>query len=383
MNEAYVIGVGMTEFGRHPERSLTDMGREACWRALKDAGMHPKQIQAGFSGNSLAPYLQKEVDIGQPILREVGIVGVPIMNMSNACASGSCAFREAWLAVASGLYELVIAIGTEKAFMGKGTMLDVGGQDFQLMQGGVFPGDFALRARRHMLEFGTTKEQLAKVSVKNHKNGCLNPYSQFKKGFTVEEVLNSPMVADPLTVLSCCPNSDGSAAAIIASKDLSKRYCEKPIKIAASALRSGTYDPNRNLAVFDLDIEASKIAYEMSGYGPEDIEVAEVHDAFTIAEIMHYEGLGFCKPGEGGCLIDGGETKIGGRIPVNPSGGLLSRGHPVGATGLAQIAEIVWQLRGEADKRQVKSARVGLAHVAGGGREGDIGATTVHILARD
>jgi len=383
MNEAYVIGVGMTEFGKHPERRLTDMGREACWRALKDAGIHPKQIEAGFSGNSLAPYLQREVDIGQPILREVGIVGIPILNISNACASGSCAFREAWLAVASGLYELVIAVGTEKAFVGKGAMLDIGGQDFQLMQGGVFPGDFALKARRHMLEFGTTKEQLAKISVKNHKNGCLNAYSQFKKEFTVEEVLNSPMVADPLTVLSCCPNSDGSAATIIASKDLAKRYCEKPIRIAASALTSGTYEPNRNLALFDLDFEASKIAYEISGYDPQDIDVAEVHDAFTIAEIMHYEGLGFCKLGEGGRLIDEGETEIGGRIPVNPSGGLLSRGHPVGATGLAQIAEIVWQLRGETGKRQVENARIGLAHVVGGGREGDVGAGTIHILARD
>ena len=383
MNEAYVIGVGMTEFGKHPERRLTDMGREACWRALKDAGIHPKQVQTGFSGNSLAPYLQREVDIGQPILREVGIVGIPILNISNACASGSCAFREAWLAVASGLYELVIAVGTEKAFVGKGAMLDIGGQDFQLMQGGVFPGDFALKARRHMLEFGTTKEQLAKISVKNHKNGCLNAYSQFKKEFTVEEVLNSPMVADPLTVLSCCPNSDGSAATIIASKDLAKRYCEKPIRIAASALTSGTYEPNRNLALFDLDFEASKIAYEISGYDPQDIDVAEVHDAFTIAEIMHYEGLGFCKLGEGGRLIDEGETEIGGRIPVNPSGGLLSRGHPVGATGLAQIAEIVWQLRGETGKRQVENARIGLAHVVGGGREGDVGAGTIHILARD
>lgn len=383
MNEAYVIGVGMTEFGRHPERSLMDMGREACMRALKDSGIHPKQIQAGFSGNSLAPYLQREVDIGQPILREVGIVGIPVINVSNACASGSCAFREAWLAVASGLYELVIAVGTEKAFVGKGAMLDIGGQDFQLMQGGVFPGDFALKARRHMFEFGTTREQLAKVSVKNHKNGCLNPYSQFKKEFTVEEVLSSPMVADPLTVLSCCPNSDGSAACIIGSKGMAKRYCEKPIRIAASALTSGTYDPNRNLALFDMDFELSRIAYEMSGYAPEDIDVAEVHDAFTIAEIMHYEGLGFCKLGEGGHLIEEGETEIGGRVPVNPSGGLLSRGHPVGATGLAQIAEIVWQLRGEAGERQVENARVGLAHVLGGGREGDVGAGTVHILARD
>jgi acetyl-CoA acetyltransferase len=383
MNEAYVIDVGITEFGRHPERSLTDMGREASWKALKNACIHPEQIQAGFSGNGLAPYLQKEVDIGQGIFKEVGIVQVPISNVSNACASGSCAFREAWLAVASGLYELVIAVGTEKTFMGKGTMLDVGSQDFQLMQGGVFPGDFALRARRHIWEFGTTREQLAKVSVKNHKNGCLNPYSQFKKEFTVEEVLNSPMVADPLTVLSCCPNSDGSAAAVIGSKDFAKSFSKKPIRIAASVLRSGTYDTNRNLALFDMDFELSRIAYDRSGYGPEDIDVAEVHDAFTIAELMHYEGLGFCKLGEGGRLIDNGETDLGGRVPVNPSGGLLSRGHPVGATGIAQIAEIVWQLRGEAGKRQVENARVGMAHVLGGGREGDVGAGTIHILARD
>ncbi len=183
--------------------------------------------------------------------------------------------------------------------MGKGAMLDIGGQDFEMMQGSVFPGEFALKARKHMFEFGTTSEQRAKVSVKNHKNGCLNPYSQFQKEVTVEEVLNSPMVADPLTVLMCCPNSDGSAAAVIANRDVAKKYCQKPIRIAASALRSGTHQVKRNLAIFDIDFATSKIAYEMSGYGPEDIDVVEVHDAFTIAEIMHYEGLGFYKDVQG------------------------------------------------------------------------------------
>jgi acetyl-CoA acetyltransferase len=262
-------------------------------------------------------------------------------------------------------------------------MIDIGKGFFENRMGNNMPGEFALRAKRHMHEFGTTAEQLAKISVKNHHNGCLNPYSQFQKEFTVEEVINSAMVADPLTVLSSCPNSDGAAAAILASRSVAKKHCKKPVRIAASVLRTGSHKNDRNLAVFDVELQAAKEAYDMSGYGPEDIDLCECHDPFTIAELMHYEGLGFCKIGEGGRLIDQGEVEIGGRIPFNPGGGLLSNGHPVGASGMRQIVEIVWQLRGEAGRRQVENPRIGLAQIMGGGIEMDVAAEAIHILARD
>ena len=382
MRDVLVIGVGMTQFGKFPERSLRDLGREACWSALKDSGIQPGRVEAGFCGNALGGRVQKEHGIGQSVLWEVGIRGIPIINIENACASGSSAFREAWIGVASGMYDVAIAVGVEKTVMKKGTMLDIGDADLEVKIGDVFPGLFAMRAQRHMYEYGTTLEQMAKVSVKNHHNGCLNPYAQYKKEFTVEEVLHSTMIADPLTLYSCCPNSDGAAAAIVASKNVAKKSSAKPIKILASVLSTGLYHNKKDLAMFDLDFKVAEKAYEMAGVGPEDINLAEVHDAFTIAELMHYEGVGFCKVGESGRLIDEGETEIGGRIPVSPSGGLQAKGHPVGASGVAQIVEIVWHLRGEAGLRQVANARIGLAHIMGGGTEGDVGACTIHILER-
>ena len=372
----------MTQFGKHLEKGLRDLGREACWRAIKDAGIRPDQIQAGFCGNALGGYLQRENGIGQSVLWQVGIKGIPIINIENACASGSSAFREAWIGVASGLYDVVIAFGVEKTVMKKGAMLDVGDADLETKMGDVFPGLFAMRAQRHMYEYGTTLEQMAKISVKNHRNGCLNPYSQYQKEFTTDEVLNSPMIADPLTLFSCCPNSDGAAAAIVTTKEMAKKLSAKPVKVLASVSGTGLYNNKKDMAIFDLDFKLSKEAYEMAGVGPEDIDLAEVHDAFTIAELMHYEGFGFCGVGEGGRLIEEGETEIIGKIPVSPSGGLLSKGHPVGASGVAQIAEIVWHLRGEAGLRQVSNARIGLAHIMGGGKEGDIGACTIHILEK-
>lgn len=382
MREVFVIGVGMTQFGKFPEISLRDLGREACWLAIKDAGIRPDRIQAGYCGNALGGHLQRENGIGQSVLWQVGIRGIPILNIENACASGSSAFREAWMGVASGLYDVAIAVGVEKTVMEKGGMLDVGDSELEVKVGDVFPGLFAMRAQRHMYEYGTTLEQMAKVSVKNHHNGCLNPYAQYQKELTVEEVLTSPMIADPLTLLSCCPNSDGAAAAIIASREVAKKLPAKPVKVLASVLGTGLYHNKKDLAVFDLDLKVSKEAYEMAGISPEDIDVAEVHDAFTISELMHYEGLQFCNLGEGGRLIDDGETEIGGRIPVSPSGGLLAKGHPVGASGISQIVEIVWHLRGEAGLRQVADVKMGLAHIMGGGKEGDIGACTIHILER-
>lgn len=220
------------------------------------------------------------------------------------------------------------------------------------------------------------------MSVKNHYNGTLNPYAQFQKALTLEEVLGSPLIAGPLTLYSCCPNSDGAAAAILCSRDKLPAGGVRPVKVAASVLTTGAYDNKADITSWELEIRAAAEAYRMASLGPEDLDLLEVHDAFTICEIIHCEDLGLCQPGEGGRLVEEGATELGGRIPVNPSGGLLSKGHPVGASGVAQIVELVWQLRGQAGKRQVKDARVGLAQIMGGSKEADTRACTVHILTR-
>ena len=383
MREVFIIGAGMTQFGKHTDRSLRDLGREACLSALQDAGVNPKKIEAGYCGNALAPAIQGETGVGQNVFWEVGINEIPIVNMENACASGSTALREGWMAIAGGFYDMVIVAGVEKTVMPKGAMLDVGAAELETKLGDVFPGQFALIAQKHMERYGTTREQLAKVSVKNHFNGSLNPYAQFQKQFTVEEVLNSPVVADPLTLFSCCPNSDGAAALILSSKKKARKMKVRAVRIAASILTSGTYNNQRDITSWEIEKRAAERAYEMASLGPKDIDLVEVHDAFTISEIIHYEDLGLCAPGEGGRLIDEGVTELGGRIPVNPSGGLLAKGHPVGASGVAQVVEIVWQLRGEAGKRQVKNPRVGLAQIMGGYKEWDTRACTVHILIKD
>jgi acetyl-CoA acetyltransferase len=238
-------------------------------------------------------------------------------------------------------------------------------------------------AQKHMAEFGTTPEQMAQVSVKNHYHGTLNPYAQFQKEFTLEEVLNSPMIADPLTLYSCCPNSDGAAALVLAGGKTARRLGGDGIRLAASVLTTGTYDNRRDLTGWEAEERAARLAYEQAGLGPEDMNVVEVHDAFTICEIVHYEGLGLCPRGQGGRLAEEGVTALGGKVPVNPSGGLLSKGHPVGASGVAQVVELVWQLRGQAGQRQVPGARAALAQIMGGSKEGDVKACTVHIMVRD
>ena len=383
MRDVFIIGVGMTQFGKHTDRSLRDLGREACLNALRDAGITPKKIEAGYCGNALAPAIQGETGVGQNVFWEVGINEIPIVNVENACASGSTALREGWLAIAGGFYDMVIVAGVEKTVMPKGAMLDVGAAELETKLGDVFPGEFALIAQKHMERYGTSRKQLAKVSVKNHFNGTLNPYAQFQKEFTVEEVLNSPMVADPITLYSCCPNSDGAAAVILCGWKIARKIKAKAVKVAASILTSGTYNNQRDITGWEIEKRAAEEAYRMASLGPRDVHVMEVHDAFTISEIIHYEDLGLCAPGEGGRLIDEGATELGGRIPVNPSGGLLAKGHPVGASGVAQVVETVWQLRGQAAKRQVKNPRVGLAQIMGGYKEGDTRACTVHILVKD
>jgi acetyl-CoA acetyltransferase len=276
-----------------------------------------------------------------------------------------------------------MVVGVEKAVMPKGTLLNVGAAELETKLGDVFPGYFALVAQKHMELYGTTRQQIAKVSVKNHLNGTLNPYAQFQKLFSLEEVLNSPMVAEPLTLFSCCPNSDGAAAVILCSSAQTRRLTAHPVRIAASVLTTGIYDNQPDITAWEVEKSAAAAAYQSAALGPEDLDVVEVHDAFTICEIVHYEDLGLCPSGDGGRLIDEGITELGGKIPVNPSGGLLSKGHPVGASGVAQVVEIVWQLRGVAGKRQVAKPRVGLAQIMGGSKEGDTRACTIHILIKE
>jgi acetyl-CoA acetyltransferase len=383
MRSVYVAGVGSTTFGKHLDRSLRSLGAEAVAKALADAGLSGKDIQAGYCGNALGAMLQEETGVGQHVLWEVGVSGLPIVNVENACASGSTALHLGWQGVASGLYDVVRVFGVDKAVMPKGTPLKVGAADLEVRLGDIFPGHFAMIAQKHMEAYGTTLEQQAKVSVKNHDNGCLNPYAEFKKPLTVEEVLASPMIAEPITLFSCCPNSDGAAAAILCSEEVMRRLNSRAIRIAASVLSTGSYENQRDLTRWEVEERAAKLAYSQAGLGPGDLSLVELHDAFTICEIIHYEGLGLCPPGDGGRLIDEGATAIGGRVPVNPSGGLLAKGHPIGASGVGQIAEIAWQLRGEATGRQVENARVGLAQMMGGSKEGDTRACNIHILVAE
>jgi benzoylsuccinyl-CoA thiolase BbsB subunit len=378
MREVAVIGVGMIKMGKYPERMLSSMGREAVLLAMKDAGVQRSDIQAGYSGTLRGGSL-----LGQRILKDLGMTGMPINNMENACSSGSSALREGWLGIASGLYDMVIAVGSEKLSALGGGTLPLEREDLEVSQGLVMPALYAMRARRYMADFNATKENLAKVVVKSRKNASLNPLAQFNQPTTVEAVLNSRMIADPITLFQCCPTGDGAGAAVLCSLDKARKYTSRPIVIKASVLVSGKFEPGfRDMTTPEITVRASKLAYEMASLGPKDIDVAEVHDAFSIAELLYYEALGFCKRGEATKLIDEGTTDIDGRIPVNPSGGLISKGHPVGATGLAQLAEIVWQLRGQAGQRQVKNAKVGISHCTGGGIYGlDHGACSIHILA--
>lgn len=383
MREVRVAGVGMTAFGRHPGKTLREIGRDACREALRDADLGPSKVGVGYCANALGPALQGETGIGQNVFWELGIAGIPMINVENACASGATAFHQAWRDVAAGFHDVALVVGVEKATMPKGRVLDIGAGDLETEIGDIFPGTFAMVAQKHRERYGTTLEQMAQVSVKNHYNGTLNPLAQFRAVLTVEEVLASPMIADPLTLLSCCPNSDGAAAAVLVAGDRIGGAPRRAPRVAASVLASGLYDPLRDLTVWESEIRAIRQAYDAAALGPGDLDVVEVHDAFTICEIVHCEALGLCRPGEGGRLAVEGVTALDGRVPVNPSGGLQARGHPPGASGVAQIVEIVTQLRGEAGARQVADARVGLAQIMGGSKDGDARATALHVLVQD
>ena len=380
MRRVDIVGVGMTKFGRHGEKSFIELAVLAILEAMKDAGIRPGEVGAGFSSCVLAGRLFGAVTSGQTIFWEAGINRVPVINVENACTSGSSAVHLAWTGIGAGMYDTAIVVGVEKMVVPELGLISSGDTELDTLEGLVTPASFAMRAVRHMKEYGTTPEQLAQVAVKNRYHASLNGLAQFKDPITVDDVLRSPMIADPLTRLSCCPNADGAAAVILSAGNGSRRFTVNPVRIASSVLVTGSYENPLDLVPWETDFRACRAAYEQAGVAPGDVDVAECHDAFTISEILHYEAMQLCREGEGGRLVESGATSLGGRVPVNTSGGLLSKGHPVGATGVAQLVEGVRQLRGEGGGRQVKDARVFLAQCMGGDKDGDARSCTAHIL---
>ena len=387
MRAVAIAGIGGIRFGKYADRSLRVLGEEACIKAIRDAGMKPRDIQVAYVGNLAQWEWGQGLLIGHSVLREIGITKIPITRVENGCATGSNAFHEAWYRVATGACDIALAFGVEQMTVASSEkILNVftGRQHAERDgdMGNSAPGLFALMARRHMEEFGTTREQMAMVAVKNRQYGSLNPEAQLTQALTVEEVLKDRMICDPLTLPQCCPRGDGAAAVVLVAGKIARKYSAIPVSVAASVQVSGTYPDDRSYTFFDTDVRAAAAAYKMAGLGPEDIDLAEVHDCFSVAEIIHYEDLGFCRKGEGGRFIEEGHSGIGGKTPVNTSGGLLSKGHVIGATGISQIIELVRQLRGQAGGRQVEGARVALQHNGGGFIHTDTASCFIHILRK-
>jgi len=385
MRRVAIIGCGMTKFGEHWDSSFREMVVEAGLRAIQDANMPGERIDSGYVGTMASGSFIGQEHIGALIADYMGLNPIPITRVEGACASGSLALRQGFMAVASGLHDIVVVGGVEKMTDLDGNMVgDVlggaGDQEWELFLGATFPGIYALMARRHMHEFGTTEEMMASVAVKNHRNGAKNKYAQYQNEITIDTVMKSKMVAEPLKMFDCSPVTDGAAAVVLAPLELAHSFTKKPVEITASAQASDTIALHSRQSLSGLNATRVAVdkAYKMAKVTHKDISLAEVHDCFTIAEIMAIEDLGFFKKGEGGPASLEGKTAIGGEIPVNTSGGLKACGHPVGATGIKQAIEITWQLRGEAEGRQVKDAAVGMTHNVGGS-----GATAVvHIYGK-
>lgn len=419
MSEVYIIGVGMIRFGKFYDRSVKSMVEEAVLTALDDAGIAHGELQAAWVGNAAQGLATGQECIrGQVALRPLGIDGIPIVNVENACATGSTALHGSWMGINAGLYDCALALGMEKManrnkaavfqafFAGTDVeelpaslvRLSEWGRDIdeRMEARGMNPGSaemdgagktrsgamdiYSLITRFHMLKYGSTQRQLAVIASKNHWHSSLNPYAQYQYTCTVEDVLKDKPVSWPLTRSMCAPIGDGAAAAVVCSKRyLKKLNGSRPVKIRASALASGK-ERSLEMVEQDISIRLSAGAYEMAGLGPEDIDMAEVHDATAFGELHQAETLGFCPEGEGGPLAESGATTLGGRIPINTSGGLESRGHPIGASGLAQVFELVTQLRGEAGDRQAEGARIALALNGGGILGSEEAAMCMHIL---
>jgi acetyl-CoA acyltransferase len=378
MSDVYIVGVDMIKFGRFPETSVPRLGGQAAMMALDDAGLALKDMEALYSGN----LGQAAAMVGQRILAEIGQTGIPVVNCANACATGATAFREGWMAIKAGIYDTVLCVGSEQ--MGRGLLGGGGGgkgiPTEGLLGSGTMPCVFAEAGMEHTRKYGTTFEQFAKVSVKNHHHSTMNPKAMYQIETPLETVMNAEMISYPNTKLMCSVNVDGSAAAVLVSeRKLKEIGSKRAVKVKASVLTSDPYQ-ERNLSMPDVNTctqQAAAKAYEMAGVGPDDIDLVELHDCFATAEILHYGNLGLGKPEDAGRMIDEGETALGGRIPVNVSGGLLSKGHPLGATGIANIYEVSTHLRGEAGDRQVEGARMGMTHVIGLGS-----ACGIHILEK-
>lgn len=409
MPDVYIVGTSMTRFSKNLGATVKGLAAEAVAECLKDAGIDRNKIEACYVSNSFWGFFSKQQSIrGQVMLRPSGIEGIPVVNTENACAGGGTALHLAYAALKAGIHDLVMVVGTEKASHENKALsmeaytygIDVEDMENHIkrllsLNGNVrldeqsasvgnkrtlFMDIYASICRWHMRKYGTTRRQLAVISAKNHYHGSLNDLAQIRKPMTIEEVLADVPVSFPLTRAMCSPVSDGSAALILCSENYLKRLTgAKPVKIRASVLGSGT---GRPIDGEDIGVRVSGKAYEHAGMGPEDINVVECHDATAFGELHQYETLGFCPEGEGGHFAETGETALGGKTPFNTSGGLESRGHPVGATGLAQIYELVAQLRGEAGPRQVNGARTGMACNSGGNLDYEEAAMAVHILEK-
>ena len=379
MSDVYILGTDMIKFGKLSDRTVPQLGAEAALLALDDAGLTIQDMEALYCGN----LMQANAMVGQRVLQQIGQTGIPVVNCANACATGATAFREGWTAVKAGLYDLVLCVGVEQR-AGAGLLGGGGGgkgiPTEGLLGSGTMPAVFAEAGMEHSRKYGTTFEQFAKISVKNHWHSTMNPKARYQIETPLEEVMNAEMISYPNTKLMCSVNVDGSAAAVLASERKARELgMRRAVKVSASVLTSDRFT-QRDLTMPDVNTctrEAAKKAYEMAGVGPQDINLIELHDCFATAEILHYENLGICKDGEAGRMIDEKQTYLGGRIPVNVSGGLLSKGHPLGATGIANIYEVATHLRGEAGKRQVQNAKLGLTHVIGLGS-----ACAVHVLEK-
>lgn len=392
MREVVIAGVGAHPTGRFGDEALKDLAHVAIRGALEDAGATPRDVEAAYVGNSLGGLLTGQEGIrGQVVLQHSGIVGIPLVNVENACASATTALRGAWLEVASGAADVALAVGVEKMFV-RDTARTIAAlaadSELELSEMGMqFTSSYAIHPKinleARMREYGWTVADLAKPAVKNSAHGALNPLAQHRRPLRLEEVVSSRVVVPPLTLYMCASISDGAAAALLCAAERASRFRKPPVTIASCVLRSGVYRyPGDDRP--DTAAVVAREAYERAGIGPEDLDVIELHDAMAPAELVLYERLGLCGPGEGPRLIDEGVTALGGRVPVNPSGGLCSRGHPVGATGLLQIAELVWQLRGEAGARQIAPRpRTALAQNQGGLTLGqDSAVYTATILRR-
>jgi len=381
MREVAIVAAGMTRFGELWESSLRDLFVQAAAEALAAAGVD--RLDSIYVGNMAAGQFVGQEHLGPLMADHLGMAGVPAVRVECACASGGAALRAAFFEVASGASDLVLASGVEKMTDGAdvtAVLATASDQETEAYHGITFPGLYAMIARAHMQKHGTTEEQLAWVAVKNHRHGALNPKAQFRREVKVEDVLASSMVSDPLRLLQCSPVSDGAAAVLLCPLDQARKYTDRPVKIRASAMATSTMaladraDPS----FLDAVKLSGERAFRQAGLKPSDIQLAEVHDCFSISEICCIEALGFVEVGKGGRAAQDGLTALGGRTPVNTSGGLKSKGHPVGATGIAQAIEIFEQLRGDAGKRQVKDARIGLTQNMGGS-----GASSVtHIFER-